>query len=471
MTDKPVVWKPQAGPQEEAVRAAFVDEIFYGGAAGGGKSDYLLGDYAQDLSQGKDWQGVLFRKTYPELDELVHRSHEIFPQLGGEFKSGKYNWVFSNGAVLKFRHMENELDFFRYIGHQYSWIGMDELPNWPNLKHYHMMKSRLRGPAKFKRMRSTGNPGGPGHLACKEYFGIHEYPKGRTLIEGKGGSKRMFIPSRITDNKILLDSDPNYIERLREVGDEQLVKAWLDGDWDALVGQYFISWRNDQVVIPSFEIPDAWPLFGAMDYGESAPTSFGLYTQDYDKKNYRIAGYYQAGLSASQHAANIAAMIASNPFTGGRKPSTIVADPSMFVTRRHMKTANASHPVQVTVTDIFRDHGLYLRRANNDRITGWRLCNDTLQKNQFHCFDGWNDDFVRTVPSLPRSRANPEDVDTTAEDHAGDEWRYMQMHLYGPAKRSGRKVQEGTGQFLLDQASMGPSRTGRYGSKREKVAA
>ena len=149
MTDKPVVWKPQAGPQEEAVRAAFVDEIFYGGAAGGGKSDYLLGDYAQDLSQGKEWQGVLFRKTYPELDELVHRSHEIFPQLGGEFKSGKYNWVFSNGAVLKFRHMENELDFFRYIGHQYSWIGMDELPNWPNLKHYHMMKSRLRGPAKF----------------------------------------------------------------------------------------------------------------------------------------------------------------------------------------------------------------------------------------------------------------------------------------------------------------------------------
>ena len=70
-------WKPQVGPQSAAIRAAFVDELFYGGAAGGGKSDFLLGDFLQDVFQGAMWQGVLFRRSYPALDELVHRSHQI----------------------------------------------------------------------------------------------------------------------------------------------------------------------------------------------------------------------------------------------------------------------------------------------------------------------------------------------------------------------------------------------------------
>ena len=459
------IWKPQLGPQSQACRATFVEELFFGGARGGGKSIYLLLDFAQDLHQGSAWQGVIFRRTYPELDELVHQSHEMYPQLGGEFKVGKYQWEFPNGARLRFRHMESELDYVRYHGHQYAWIGHDELPNWPNLAAYHRIKSTLRGPALNKRIRSTGNPGGPGHLACKQYFGIDEFPQGRQMLSGEGGMTKMFIPSRVTDNKILLDNAPNYVARLKEVGDEQLVKAWLDGDWDALVGQYFINWKNSSVLVPSFEIPESWPLFGAMDYGESAPTSFGLYTQDYDKKTYRITGYYQSGLAASQHAENILKMIKACPFTNGRMPSRIVADPSMFVKKRLKETVN------ISPTDVFRDYGIFLRPANNDRITGWRVCNDALAKDRFYAFEGWNDDFARTIPALPRSRANPEDVDTDAEDHAGDEWRYMMMRLYGPTKNDVKPILPGTGQHLLSQAMQGPKRIGRYGSQRNRIAA
>ena len=63
-------WEPQPGPQSSAITAAFIDELFFGGARGGGKSDYLLGDYLQDISIGSAWRGIIFRKTYPELEEL-----------------------------------------------------------------------------------------------------------------------------------------------------------------------------------------------------------------------------------------------------------------------------------------------------------------------------------------------------------------------------------------------------------------
>ena len=73
MSEMDTVWSPQPGPQEAAIRAAFVDEMFYGGAAGGGKSDFLLGDFLMDLGQGSDWQGIIFRQSYPALEELVQR--------------------------------------------------------------------------------------------------------------------------------------------------------------------------------------------------------------------------------------------------------------------------------------------------------------------------------------------------------------------------------------------------------------
>ena len=64
--------KPQPGPQEKALRAKFVNQLFFGGARGGGKSFTLLLDFAQDVpTYGKNWRGIIFRRTYPELDEIL----------------------------------------------------------------------------------------------------------------------------------------------------------------------------------------------------------------------------------------------------------------------------------------------------------------------------------------------------------------------------------------------------------------
>ena len=456
-----MTWMPQPGPQEKAIRASFVDELFFGGARGGGKSEFLLGDFLSDVdTYGEHWKGVLIRRTYPELDEIIDRSRQIFRAAypDAEYKVGTHQWIFKNGSTLKLRHLENEADADHFQGQQYTWIGWDELTSWNDMKAYHKLKACLRtGSAEVptKRIRASGNPGGPNHNNVKDYY--IDSGEESSVIEGDDGMNRMYIRSLVTDNKILLDRDPGYIKRLEGVGDEQLVKAWLEGDWDSFVGQYFTNWHEKQVLVNSFEIPEHWPLFGGMDYGEAAPTSYGLYTVDYDGNIYRISEYYQANATASQHADNIARMIESCPFTGGRYPQATYCDPSMFVKRRLSEVINHSP------ADVFAERGLYLTRANNDRITGWRVVNDALIKERFYCFNGWNDALVRTMPALPRSSKNPEDLDTHAEDHAADELRYAMMHVYKPHKPEEERPYEGTGQEVIDMMEQGWGvRKGRY---------
>ena len=455
-----MTWRPQPGPQEAAIRASFVDELFFGGARGGGKSEYLLGDFLSDVdTYGEHWKGVLIRRTYPELDEILNRSRQIFRAAypDAEYKVGRHEWIFKNGATLKLRHLENEADADHFQGLEFSIILWDELTSWPDMRAYHKLKACLRSSAEIptKRIRASGNPGGPNHNNVKAYF-IDAAPES-TIVEGDDGMTRMYIRSLVTDNKILLERDPGYIKRLEGVGDEQLVKAWLEGDWDSFVGQYFTNWDENKIAVPSFEIPDHWPLFGGLDYGEAAPTSYGLYTVDYDGNVYRICEYYQANATASQHAANIAQMIEACPFTGGRYPQATYADPSMFVKRRLSEVINHSP------ADVFAEQGIFLSRANNDRITGWRVVNDALIKERIYCFNGWNDALMRTMPALPRSSRNPEDLDTTAEDHAADELRYAMMHVYKPLAPTEPEPYEGTGQEAIDQLMEGAGRrSGRY---------
>ena len=326
------------------------------------------------------------------------------------------------------------------------------------MKAYHKLKACLRtGSATIpnKRIRSSGNPGGANHGNIKKYF-VDAGPES-SIIEGDDGMKRMYIRSLVTDNKILLERDPGYIKRLEGVGDEALIAAWLKGDWNAFVGQYFTNWDAKKIAVPSFEIPDHWPLFGGMDYGEAAPTSYGLYTVDYDSNVYRLCEYYQGNATASQHAHRIAQMIESCPFTGGRYPQATYADPSMFVKRRLSEVINHSP------ADVFADHGIFLTRANNDRVTGWRIVNDALIKERFYCFNGWNDALMRTMPTLPRSTKNPEDLDTTAEDHAADELRYAISKIYAPHRVTEPEPYEGTGQEMIDElATQTGRRSGRY---------
>lgn len=423
-------WTPQSGPQADAISATWCPELFFGGARGGGKSDFLLGDFLQDVPKfGRHWQGILIRRTYPELQELTQRSTVLFPQTGAVWYEQPKEWHWPNGACLRLRYLERTVDYTRYQGHQFTWIGWDEITQHPTLDPYHALRACLRwaeAEVPTKRIRASGNPGGPGHHAVKTYF-IDPAPGGYSPIDDKTTEMtRMFIPSRVVDNKILLERDPGYIARLRGSGSAELVRAWLDGDWNVVQGAFFDTFGAKHLIRP-FAIPEHWTRFCAYDHGYARPFSVGWYA---------IADGTEGGLPKGSVVRYREWYGAAGPNTGLRLQAEAiaqgikakegkeqivyrVADPSIFKAEGGPRIA-----------ELFARHGVTFRPADNQRPAGWAQCRARLSgldgRPMFYVFDTCPD-FIRLVPLQQHDPSKPEDLDSEGEDHVVDEWRYGMM--------------------------------------------
>lgn len=434
-------WLSQPGPQRDAIRKAYIEELFYGGAVGGGKSDFLLGDFAQDVPRvGGAWQGILFRKTYPELSDLIRRSQEIYPGWfpGVVWHESDKEWRWPNGAVLRMRYLESVTDWMRYWGHAYTWIGWDELPTWPSLDSYIKLKARLRSaqPVPNKRIRSTGNPGGPGHMAVKEYFGIDGHPLGGVTFEA-GGMRRLFVRSRLADNKILMENDPQYRHRLEGLGSPQLVRAWLEGDWNVVAGAFFPEFSTTQHIVEPFTIPEHWARIRAGDWGSAKPFSIGWYAvSDGTMARFprgaliKYREWYgmrpgQMNVGVQMTAEEVGEGIAE--LEQGERISDGVLDPSAF-------SQNGGPSIAERMMAAAK--GVFWRPADNKRIAargamgGWDQVRARLKGSDDRpliYFFSTCVHTIRTLPALQHDQHKPEDVDTEGEDHAPDETRYACM--------------------------------------------
>lgn len=117
-TNSNIVWTPQ--PKQALFISCAADWVLFGGGAGGGKSDALLADFLRYIGD-RYYQGILFRRSYPELEELIARSRELYEPLGAKYNESKKVWRFPSGATLKFRYAEKDDDIRRYQGHAYQW--------------------------------------------------------------------------------------------------------------------------------------------------------------------------------------------------------------------------------------------------------------------------------------------------------------------------------------------------------------
>lgn len=239
-----------------------VKDIFFGGARGGGKTDGMLGYWLRHSAKyGNKAKGILFRRTMPELDEVVSRSQEIYAPLGAEFKTSKKTWIMPDGATLKMRYLERDDHATRYQGHSYSWAGFDELGNWAMPDAIDKIRATLRSAHGVPCcMLSTGNPGGLGHTWIKDRYIKNRKPLEAFYDEAKK-TWRVYIPSRLQDNKILCENDPEYVNRLAASGAAWLVKAWLEGDWDAVQEGAILKreYWGYYSVVPAFnEIIQSW---------------------------------------------------------------------------------------------------------------------------------------------------------------------------------------------------------------------
>src|SRR5262249_48355453 len=155
----------------------------------------------------------------------------------------------------------------------------EEIGNFPNYSPLALLKSILRSAHGIPvGERHTGNPGGPGHTWVKARY-IDPAPLGWMPVdewkEHNGErvylGQRIFIPSKVSDDLLLAANDPTYVARILASGNEALVKAWLDGDWNVIAGAYFPEFSTELHVVSPVELPAHWVRYRAADWGSAAP--------------------------------------------------------------------------------------------------------------------------------------------------------------------------------------------------------
>ena len=436
-----VVWRPQPGPQTALIQCPTF-EVFFGGARGGGKTDGMLGDFIRHASlYGENAIALMVRRTLKQLTETIERSKVIYTRLGADFNETEKMWRFPDGARLRFAYLERDSDADSYQGHSYTRVYVEELGTFPSPVPIFKLMATLRSGAGVPTgFRATGNPGGPGHLWVKARY-IDPAPAGWTVLREAFRNpwdnstverERVYIPSRVTDNHYL---GTEYIANLQMAGSEQLVRAWLQGDWDVIDGAFFDRWEHHRHVIKPFAVPPDWLRFRSMDWGYASPFSVGWWAVAADD------------LWSGSHLIPRGAIVryrewygASSPNVGLRLTAEQVAD---GIKDREQKDAVAfgvidpaafQHTSGPSVAEKMMARGVTFRRADNTRVSpdkgrlgGWdavrsRLVGDGEYPMLF-VFDTCRD-FIRTFPVLQHDPDKAEDLDTEQEDHAADECRY-----------------------------------------------
>ena len=305
-----VVWSPQTKQREFMARPEY--EGLYGGAAGGGKSDALVIEALRQVGIPY-YKGLILRKTYPELGELIDKSLHYYPRAypGARYNGSAHTWRFPSGAKIIFGSMQHTQDRQKYQGQAYDFIAFDELTHFLREEYIYLFsRNRPNGPGTRVYIRATANPGGVGHGWVKERFVTAAAPM--TTIwedvewtdpqgqEHRDRQSRIFVPASVYDNQALLDNDKNYIRRLASMPEAER-NALLYGDWDTFSGQVFTEWKNDPEhyedrlwthVVRPFLIPESWRVWRSFDWGYSRPFSVGWYAVDHERRMYRIRELY-----------------------------------------------------------------------------------------------------------------------------------------------------------------------------------
>ena len=295
-------WEPLPGSQT-AFLSCKLPEVLFEGTRGPGKSDSLIMDFCADVGKGwgAAWRGILFRQTYKQLQDIEARCMRWIPTIfpGAKYNFGLHEWTFPQGEKLLLRQLVRHNDYNNYHGHEYPWIGWDELCNWADDVLYKRMMSTNRSavvPSEYHRVRAATNPYGPGHNWVKTRFRLpgHRFCVIRDSVDEEGNIEppRVAIFGRLEENTILLKATPDYRQKvLAAASNKAEAAAWLDGSWDITAGGMFDDVWSDVkkwAWTKAFPIPSSWQMNRSFDWGSAAPFSVGWWAES-DGTDYRNA--------------------------------------------------------------------------------------------------------------------------------------------------------------------------------------
>jgi hypothetical protein len=275
---KQTTWLYQPTPRQVEASKVGAPNLLYGGAAGGAKSHWMRWEFFKRCLQVPESRYLLFRRTFTELrdnhmDEArreveVMKDHGIAVEFLKDDKMVVFPRPGGKDSWLRFAHCENEGDEEKYLSSQYEGVGLDELATFTQKQAMGILsrlRSRIEGAVPMARCSS--NPGGAHTLWVKQWFIDHEVTDEEDPYYDP--ADWAYVPSRLYDNPWLMDPDGSfrtYEKRLGPVGTERR-RQLLDGDWDAIAGQFFSEWR------PSVHVADLGPVgmgvewIRALDWG------------------------------------------------------------------------------------------------------------------------------------------------------------------------------------------------------------
>jgi hypothetical protein len=324
------------------------------------------------------------------------------------------------------------------------------------------------------------NPGGIGASYFKKAF-IDPAPANEVwrAPASDGGMKRVFIPAFLNDNPKLLEEDPNYADRLLGIGGSW-AKRLLEGSWDIMDGGIITDlWNTDVHVLPQLKIPNNATVYRGLDWGTFHPSVVLYVMKTNGETLYSVTGEEVAVPKNSLIVFHeIYNWDGEDENAGNRKPATEVgaqiADfESQVPWRDEIRPGPADRQIfqnrggtYDTIDHLIRDgfnarmreivqkdnasnwgydtHLLFeaADQGTGSRVTGLSLMRDFLQASLDNYYEGEDKrglyftenvrHCITTIPELPRSETNPEDVETNnVPDHAYDVVRYFCMAQAG----------------------------------------
>lgn len=421
--------------------------VAFGGARGGGKSWSIRFKAVVLCLKHPGIICMIVRRTYPELMANHVKPLKKMLRCGTKNAVAIYNTSekemrFPNGSQILFRYCDTEKDVDRYQGTEVDVLFLDEATQLSE-EQITKINACVRGVNEYPhRTYYTCNPGGQGHGYIKRLFIDRKYKVGEYPEDYS------FIQSLVTDNKALMEIDPDYIKRL-EALPPKLRKAWLEGRWDVFEGAFFEDFRIEPDpqacydagitveealeehrythVIKPFDIPKHWNIYRSYDFGYGKPFSIGWFAIDEEGCGYQILELYgctgtpNEGVrwSASQQFDKVVEIEREHPWLKGRRIQG-VADPSIWDGSKGISVAEEAD-----------EHRLWFEKGINDRIAGWMQIHERLKFDEngramLYIFDNCVNT-IRTLPLMMYDEHKPEDLDTDLEDHIADMIRYWCM--------------------------------------------
>ena len=446
----------------------------YGGAKFGGKS-YLI--RASEFSRRMEYGGThggIFRKTYPELlSNHILRFFREYPITAQWYKAKDNAIYYPNGSITFFKHLARTMDVYKQQGIEYDDISLDEATQHEE-EVFKILKTSLRSdpliiekyPNYKRKFKLTFNPGGIGHAWVKRLFIDRQFNK------NEKAETYHFIQAMYRDNPIGIKANPEYIDNLMDLP-EDLRRAYLDGDWDIFIGQFFQMFRYWLHGIDPIRIEPEWGKIFAVDWGYFPhPYHIGWYAQDFDGNVYKYreaTGFETSPEDVGELIVELSAKD-KNLYYGVGDTQMWEANP---FSKKKQGVAATDKSIATEINSIVGKKGMSMLQANKSRKTGWTLLRSMMQwKGEMDDSGEWRisqqpkyrifntcETTLAAYPNQIHSELVPEDMMKQDGDDPPDTDRYALMHIFKGQVPVRPKTAE---EKFIDSITQGPDDVGDW---------